>query len=435
MSKSQAILPDTTMRSLPLDLIRGFAILGMIFMNIMVFVPDINAIAWHDSIFGKTTQEGVIYKIIYVLFNGKMRALFALLFGAGIIIFFRSNADLTINKSDHFSRRMLWLLLFGLIHAYFLLWPGSILFEYAVSGLLLFTLRGLNAKILMTLSFFVLGFYIYLNSKDYRELHEVYKGYEKALQMEKANQAVPDELIKKKETFEHYLENYLPLSETKKEEFETDKQAKTALFTSGLIPVYKQNIGIANEALSFGVYLNILESIGTILLGMALFKVGFFEFKLKKNIYFLFILPGIPLGMFLYFLLYKWQGHTKNELLEIYSWKSFSSFAVEGSARIILSLGYCSLLVCSCQLKLLKPILIVIGNVGRMAFSNYIAQTIICVIFFYGLKYYGIFNMTGLAIVSVCVNLFQLIASYFCIRYFNSGPVEYLWRRLAKINL
>lgn len=405
--------------------------MGMIFINIMVFVPDINEIVLHDSIIGKTSLEGAIYKIIYILFNGKMRALFALIFGAGITIFFESNTGQTMNKSDYFSRRMLLLLLFGLIHAYFLLWPGSILFEYAICGLLIFTLRGLNAKILLTLSFFVLGFYIYLNSKDYSESYQIYKGYEKALQMESSNKVVPDDLLKKKETFENYLGGYPPFSETKKEELEVNKQTKIKLFTSDLINIYKQNINTANEALSLGVYFNILESIGTMLLGMALFKLGFFEFKLKKYMYSIFILLGVPLGIFLYFLLYKWQAHTKYELLVIYSWKTFSSFSIEGLARIILSLGYCALMVFISRLQILKPCLALIGNVGRMAFSNYVAQTSICVLSFYVLKNYGSLNMTRLALFSLSITLFQLITSYFCINYFKSGPIEYFWRKLA----
>ena len=418
MIKSPNILADPINRSLTLDVIRGFAVIGMIFVNILVFVPDIND-----------------YKIIYVLFDGKMRALFALLFGAGIIIFFQSNTVYTINKSDYFSRRMLWLLLLGLIHAYFLLWPGSILFEYAVCGLLLFTLRVLSAKILIILSCLILGFYIYLNSKDYSESYETYIGYERALQMERANQVVPDDLLKKKEKFEEYLENFPPFSITKKEKLEEDKIKKIKLYRSSLINIYDQNINTANESLSLGVYLNILESLGTMLLGMALFKLGFFEFKLKKYLYFFFILIGIPLGVFLYFLLYKCHQPSKNELLEIYSWKSFSEFIIEGPARIIFSLGYCSLLIYVCRLHFFKPILVLLGNVGRMALSNYVIQTVICVLCFYMLNYYGSFNIKELTIFSVSIILFQLTVSYFCIKYFRSGPIEYLWRKLSQKNL
>jgi len=422
-------------RNLEYDVIRGIAVLGMIFINILVFIPNINEITWHDSVTGELTSDGEIYRVIYLMFHGKMRALFALLFGAGIILFFNSKTQISINKSDYFSRRMLWLLLFGLAHAYILLWPGSILFEYALCGLLLFSLRNLKSKTLLLLSCSVLAFYIYLYSKDFSTSLETYKGYEKALQLEKAKQLVPDDLVKKKLQFEGYLENCPPLTNSKKEQLEAHKQENIKIYTSGLSSIFKQNINTSNESLSLGVYLNILESIGTMLLGMALLQLGFFNLKLKKYIYYLLIFIGIPLGLYLYLLLYNWQGLTKNELLEIYTWKTFSSFTVEGIARIILSLGYCSLLILLCSIRFIKPSLMLIGNVGRMAFSNYVIQTLICVIFFYAMKLYGRFNIAELTIFSIGVILFQLIESYYCIKIFNSGPIEFYWRKLSKSNL
>lgn len=435
MIEATDTLSETKSRNVSLDVIRGCAVLGMIFINIMVFVPDINEIIWARHILGYTTSETSVYNIIYVLFNGKMRAMFALLFGVGIIIFFQSKTDSTTHKSDFFARRMFWLLVFGLMHAYFSLWPGSILFEYAACGLLLFSFRGLHAYTLMVLSFCVLGFYIYLNSKDYSKSYERYKGYETALQLEREHKVVPEDIQKQKESFEHYLAGSPPLSQTKKEEMEANKQSQITIFTSGLPGIYKQNTNTANEALSFGVYLNIFESIGTMLLGMALFKLDFFEFKRRKYVHAFLMIIGIPLGVWLYSLLYRWLGNTQQEIIETFAWKTFSSFTVEGVARIILSLGYCSLLIFLCSVHIFKPVTGFIANVGRMAFSNYVGQTVICVFFFYGLKYYGSLSITGLAQFSLCIILFQLIVSYVCIRYFKSGPIEYAWRKLAKKNL
>jgi uncharacterized protein len=149
----------------------------------------------------------------------------------------------------------------------------------------------------------------------------------------------------------------------------------------------------------------------------------------------MFIFIGISLGMYLYFLLYEWQAQTKTELIELYSWKNFSSFTLEGLAMILLSIGYCALFVYLCNFKLLKSIMLVFANVGRMAFSNYIMQTIICVILFYVFKFYGKFNLMEITIFSIGIIIFQLIASYLCIQYFRTGPIEYVWRKLAQRNL
>lgn len=425
-------LSNAKNRYLSLDVIRGFAVMGMIFINVLVFVPNINAIIWHDYLTGETTSNGFLYKVVSILFSGKMRALFALLFGVGIVVFFQSKSNKLIGASDLFSRRMLFLLIFGLIHAYVLLWPGSILFEYAICGLVLFTLRGVNTKVLLALSCLVLGFYSYLNMKDSKGAHELFIAYEQAQELENAGQDVSEGLRLKKDQFQKILERYPPLSASKKEELETTRSEKIELFNSGLINISSQNVQQANEALSFGVYLNILESLGTMLLGMALFKSGFFEFRLKKYVYFFLILIGIPLGILLGSLVYEWHGHTQSEILSIYSWKNFSTFGIDQFARITLCLGYSALFVCLCRVHFLKPVLSLVGNVGRMAFTNYVTQTVICVLFFYVLGYYGSLSYVGLSVFSMGVILLQIIISYFSITFFQTGPIEYLWRKLAR---
>ncbi|MDX2173196.1 MAG: DUF418 domain-containing protein [Bacteroidota bacterium] len=425
----------TTNRISSLDLIRGFAALGMIFINILVYIPNFHDILYQESTLGKITLEGSIYKSMYILFDGKMRALFGMLFGVGIVLFFNSNTKEHISKSDHFSRRMFWLLIFGLIHAYLLLWPGSILFEYAACGFLLFTFRGLKANVLLILSILILGFYIVINSSYYYENREDYKSYKIALSLESANKVIPKDIEKKKKSFEEYLENSPPFSKAMVEDIESEKQEKIKLYTSGFMKIYKKNKDKSTENLSLGVYLYILESIGTMLLGMAMFKFGFFEFKLKKRFYYFFIFLGIPIGLTMYYFLHKWRVATKNELIEVFSWKFFSSESVEGIARIVLSLGYSSLLIYCCKLKFIKVILELISNVGRMAFTNYIIQTLICALVFYVFKYYGSFSMVQFLFFAIVVIIIQIIGSYLCIRYFNTGPIEYLWRNLSKWKL
>lgn len=141
-----------------------------------------------------------------------------------------------------------------------------------------------------------------------------------------------------KEQFERYIAFYPSWSKEQKEASDANIQVNIKLFTSDLTTIYKKNRNRSSESLSLGVYLSILESIGTMLLGMALFKLGFFEFELKKYIYSPLIFNGIPLGAYLCFLLYVWNGLKKTELIALYSWKTFSAFmekiSQEKSARI-----------------------------------------------------------------------------------------------------
>ncbi len=427
-----APLPD---RISSIDLIRGFAVLGMIFINMMVYIPNFHDILYKNSLDGKIISEASIYEIIFILFDGKMRALFGILFGAGILLFFRSGSKELINKSDLFSRRMFWLLIFGLLHAYILLWPGSILLEYAICGLLLFTFRDLSARVLLILSFLVLGYYIFINSKDYYTNYENYKGYKKALVLNSSNKPVSLEIEKKKRSFENYLQNFPPFDSVMIEKYDSEKRAKVQLYTSDLSKIYFSNIDKSTESLSIGVYTYILESIGTMLLGMSLLKYGFFEDDLNKRFYTLFILLGFPVAIIMYYFLFQWRVATKNELIEIFDWNIFSSESIETIARLILAVGYCSLLISCSRLRFFKGIIGLIINVGRTAFTNYIIQTIICTLVFYLLKYYGCFNMFQFLFFGITVVIIQLALGYFFIKYMGTGPLESLWRKLTEKGL
>ena len=76
-----------------------------------------------------------------------MRGMFTLLFGAGALLFLQRHAARNpgLLPADLYFRRTMWLIVFGLVNAYLLLWPGDILFYYGVVGLLLFVFRNVGA--------------------------------------------------------------------------------------------------------------------------------------------------------------------------------------------------------------------------------------------------------------------------------------------------
>ncbi len=136
-------------RIIILDSLRGIAILGILLMNIGSFgLPGFS----HDpSIVGETGLNYNTWYYVSLLFDGTQRALFSMLFGAGIILFVRSaeNKSTGIKPADYFFRRQLWLLVFGLFDIFILLWSGDILLDYALWGMVLFTFRNLSPKALL----------------------------------------------------------------------------------------------------------------------------------------------------------------------------------------------------------------------------------------------------------------------------------------------
>ena len=90
-----------------------------------------------------------VSNIIGVLFEGKMRAMFSMIFGAGILLFIGKKVQNGLSTHGLFYRRMFWLLLFGLIHAHLVLWIGDILYLYAVCGMIVYLFRNVNPKYLV----------------------------------------------------------------------------------------------------------------------------------------------------------------------------------------------------------------------------------------------------------------------------------------------
>ena len=79
-----------------MDVIRGFALLGILLMNIPGFSTHEFFLYWHDAIKGETTTNGVLFNGAMILFDGKMRGLFTLLFGAGLMLFIENKQDIIL---------------------------------------------------------------------------------------------------------------------------------------------------------------------------------------------------------------------------------------------------------------------------------------------------------------------------------------------------
>src|SRR5271168_2701639 len=115
------------------DAIRGFALLGILLMNICSFGLPMAAYSNPAAAGGSTGLNLLTWQIITILGEGKMRAIFSMTFGASVFLLIDrlSRKGAAADAADIHYRRMLWLLLFGMIHAYFIWWD-DILFPYAM---------------------------------------------------------------------------------------------------------------------------------------------------------------------------------------------------------------------------------------------------------------------------------------------------------------
>ena len=153
-----------------IDSLRGIALLGILLMNIIVFGIPFPAFLKLSVLNEMGTINEKAWFLIEWPLEGTMRAIFSMLFGAGIILFTsrleKKGEGLLV--ADYFMRRQLWLLAFGLINAFVFLWVGDILFEYALAGMALFAFRNVSPKKLLMAAGIVL---LIATARDNRDLY------------------------------------------------------------------------------------------------------------------------------------------------------------------------------------------------------------------------------------------------------------------------
>jgi len=137
-------------RIVPIDVLRGFALLGILVMNIQSFaMPD--AAYMNPTAYGDLSGANfAVWLLSHVFADQKFMTIFSMLFGAGIVLM-TSRAEARQGRSAalHY-RRMGALWVIGMLHAY-LLWYGDILYSYAMCGLLVYLFRNFRPRWLMTL--------------------------------------------------------------------------------------------------------------------------------------------------------------------------------------------------------------------------------------------------------------------------------------------
>jgi uncharacterized protein len=445
----------------PLDVIRGVAVLGLLVTSIWEFggfTPNMH-------IYYQRGPHGGNYALltaISILFEGKMLALFALVFGAGIVLFLTKKHPTKIEAADLYIRRQLWLLFFGLFVAFILLFPGDILYPFAVVGIMLFGFWRFSAKGLATIAAVFLLIFFGKQFWNYQDDRKDYKKYlavtavEKRIKADSLARAKKDSTLRLKDTVlikDVLAKNKLADSIARKNDTLTKKQKEEKGKWEGIVKATKYDsaktvslnksmregsyskvwdtvMKKSQDKESFWVYRIGLWEIGSMmLLGMALFKSGFFDGKAGTGKYFaialLFILLGAGLGW--YRLHYNnmrlgdYEGFVKTRILPY-------NFFIP-LENMFMATGYASMIIWMIRLNILTWLWRGIGLAGSMALTNYVLQCLVCSCFFYGYAfgYFGKLEQLELYVMVAELTLLQLVFSVLWLRYFTIGPLEWLW--------
>lgn len=409
-----------------IDIIRGVALLGILLMNIPGF--GIYWSAFYDILVGpKNTADYYSFAVIETFFSGTMRGLFSMLFGAGMVLFMTNKIEKPGGPTvaEYYYRRLLWLTGFGLLNAYIFLWFGDILFFYGLIGMLLFPFRKLAPRWLLLLGLVCIGMGVIKTQWRYEEEREKRIAYLEAVSAEKASKKLTEKQQAAKAEWEEREKNIKPKPEEMNEHLSKMRSGYGTIFEY-FIP---RNANIETWDLYHGIW----DMLSMMLIGMGLFGLGFFSNRLSTSTYTMTLLLGYGLGIPLSWVIFNNaynQFLTPGAYLDAFRTPHNAAYDIR---RVLLCMGHASLILLVFRSRVVPWLMKGLANVGQMAFTNYLMQSIICSLFFngFGLGYYHKLAFHQLYYVVGCIWVFQIIFSAIWLRYFRFGPFEWVWRSLT----
>jgi uncharacterized protein len=381
-----------------LDVLRGFAVLGILTMNIGSFsmpaAAYFNPTAWGDL----GGLNGLIWGATHLLADLKFMALFSMLFGAGIVLMNERSASRGSPTTGLHYRRMAWLIVFGLLHAH-LLWYGDVLVWYGVTGSVLYLVRRWSPRRLIAaaVTSWIVGSLILAGGGLSAA------SWPPDVQAEVVAELDPSEAV---------------------------KRAEVDVYRSGWLAQMEHRVPKALEMETSTYFAWALWRVaGLMMLGMGLFKLGLLSARGSALTYRAMLGAALFIGVPLVAL-----GMRYNSSIEWAAPDFFfigSLFNYWGSLPI--ALGWASVVMLVCRSGALAATRRRLAAVGRTAFTNYILQTVVCTTIFYGhgLGLFGGIERTGQAAIMVGVWVLQLYASPVWVARFHYGPIEWLWRSLV----
>ena len=383
-----------------IDFLRGLALLGILVMNIQSFAMPFAAYFNPTALGPPSPSDVAVWMAGHLFFDQKFMTIFSILFGAGILLMTRR-----VEESGRGGRvallhyrRMFWLLVFGLIHAY-LIWYGDILVLYAVCGSIVFLFRRWRPARLAMAGVVVLAVAPLLT-------------YVASTEMPNAP------LEEQQEVRDFWAPSDAMLAQ------------EIAAFQGGWLAQLPTRAKYARDMHTFEMWIwGIWRAGGLMLLGMALFKWGVLTAQRHRDFYPRLFIAGWLLGLPIILL-----GVAR---MSAANWEAFYSFFIGMSynywGSVLVSLGWIGLFVSLWLTQALGGLAARLVAVGRAAFSCYILTSLICTFIFYGhgLGLFGRVHRPGQVLVTLIVWTILLIAAPLWLERFRFGPLEWVWRTLT----
>ncbi len=381
-----------------LDVLRGLAVCGILIGNMQWFsgygmMPP--AVAAQMP-----TGDRVVHFLVHFFVEGKFYSIFSFLFGFGFALQISRAKERGDLKASLFKRRLFWLLVIGILHA-FLLWAGDILSVYALTGFLLILFRNKAdgsllkwALILLVIPIltYILLYVLFVSFVS----PEALAGFG-ASQVERWNGMV-----------------------------RTVQQSSYTQVISGFNLNY-----LAGRHAGLILQMRLPKILAMFLLGFYAYRRGFFQ-NLSSNQPFIrrVLVYGLILGLVGNVAFVMSAGSEADIPPSPAGIVGVISYAFGVPA---LALFYVALVATLWQRAAWRRVFAFLAPVGRMALTNYLLQSVICVLIFYGfgLGHYGRVGARAATLLALAIFLFQVLVSALWLRYFSYGPMEWIWRQLT----
>ena len=379
-----------------IDMLRGFALLGIILANMAAF-KALGFSQYADMVNTSLTETKAAGQTINTLLDffviGKFYPLFSFLFGLGFYMFYKRLVEKNLPADRIFQRRLLFLLFIGLIHLVFL-WSGDILHLYAVTGffLLMFTHRSSKAVLAWALGLILASCF--------------------------------------------FMSLLLTAASAGTASMNPGSSARQSV-ASGISVMANGSYGdILSYRLSNEVIFVLLQLPFSLPFILGLFLLGFYFGRRS-----MFTEAEAHLKSWKRLWLHSlWLGIILNALVTAFKQEwitlpgGLSTGLGEGLnylAGPVMMLFYVSSFVLAAKKPGLRRFLLPFASMGRLALTNYLLQTVIAVLLFhgYGLGLFGEASVTGGFTAALLIYFIQLAGSHWYLKKFSQGPMEYLWRK------
>ena len=391
-----------------IDMLRGFALLGILIMNIISF--SMPAMAYFNpKVYMLSFIDELVFGFSHVLADQKFMAIFSMLFGASTILFIDSATKKGKRAGLLFYSRNFWLLIIGIFHATFI-WYGDILFIYAICAFVLFFFKKLNIKPLIIIGLFFYLIPIFYNVFVYTSVLEKLNKKEKTTIQ---NHWQPNEEDIRDEIWVYQSSYAEMLQYTLEDEGNSGNE---------------KNIGSLIIGLHY-MFDFLLRSLGMMLIGMAFYKKKVLNNSKKKSYYKKMSIYGFGIGIPIAVIGLLLNYH--------FNWEWEFSFLLgrllNSVATPFIAFGYIGLVMLWNRSNLFKTLQNRLQELGKIALSGYLMQSLLATTIFYGFGFglFGEMNRVEQLLIVLLIWIILLIFAKTWTRKFIYGPAEWIWRTLT----